>query len=1167
MSDLYTFSWDALVCPRNLEMPHSDFVHLRVHSAYSLLEGAIKIQDLVELCASETMPAVSITDTRNLFGALEFSIACAEKGVQPIVGCQISLGSFASESDVGQTESNEVVLLVQNEVGYRNLLKLMSASYFSSSDGNISRVNVENLATYNAGLILLTGGPNGAVGRKLLEGQTETAEVVLLKLREIFRDRLYIELMRHNLEVEDQIEPQLLSLADQFDVPLVATNEVFFSEQSMFDAHDALLCIAEGSTVGETQRRRLTPEHYFKTAQEMTLLFDDIPEAVSNTLVIAQRCSFMVEPREPMLPTAGNLSGESTEAEMLQRLANKGLKHRLARLGKAKNETAKYQERLDFELEMIIKMGFSGYFLIVSEFVGWAKDTNIPVGPGRGSGAGSVVSWALEITDLDPIKFGLLFERFLNPERVSMPDFDIDFCQDRRDEVIEHVKETYGTQQVAQIITFGKLQARAVLRDVGRVLGMAYGNVDRLCKLVPNNPAAPVSLQQAIDGEPRLKEALENETDVKQLIDISLRLEGLYRHASTHAAGVVIGDRPLDELVPLHRDPRSSMLVTQFNMKDVEKAGLVKFDFLGLKTLTVLDRALKLIRKNGIDIELHDIPLEDSATYRLLEAGDTVGVFQMESAGVREVLRKLKADRFEDLIAVVALYRPGPMSNIPSYIERKHGREQVEHLHETLEPVLRETYGIMIYQEQVMQIAQVLSGFSLGEADVLRRAMGKKIKSEMTGQRQRFIDGAVKNKLSQAKAAGIFDQVDKFSGYGFNKSHAAAYALVAYQTAYLKANYPTEFMTALMTLEQGNTDKLGAFHRELSRLKIRLHPPDINKSTSEFEVENVGTQKTGGAIRYSLAAIRNVGANAITAIVKERKKNGSFRDLFDFARRIDPSSTNKRQFLNLVKAGAFDQFNSNRAQVGAACDILLRHTTIMADERGEGQESLFGTKASALQNPPLPVVEDWPEFKRLREEADALGFYLSAHPLDAYGKSLQHLGVVPYSAIVTKNDHTTPERTKLAVVVQRRRERNSARGRYAFLEVSDQTGIFELTIFSDLFSRRRELLEVGSILLVDVTVQREEDSIRLVAQSISKLDEHKQENIKGFRIYLKPEVRLEALSAVIDREKRGTGRVAIIQPLGDDVEVEVELAGRYAATPALRAALKSIPGVIEVSDI
>ena len=748
-----------------------------------------------------------------------------------------------------------------------------------------------------------------------------------------------------------------------------------------------------------------------------------------------------------------------------------------------------------------------------------------------------------------------------------MPDFDIDFCQERRDEVITHVQEQYGEKQVAQIITFGKLQARAVMRDVGRVLGLPYGQVDRLCKLIPNNPAAPVTLQQALDGESRLSEARNKEPGVGRLISIALKLEGLYRHASTHAAGVVIGDRPLDELVPLYRDLRSQMPVTQFNMKDVERAGLVKFDFLGLKTLTVLQRAVRSIHSLGSKVELSYLPLDDKLTYELLSSGETVGVFQMESSGMREVLRKLKPDRFEDIIAVVALYRPGPMSNIPNYIERKHGRENVEFFHESLEPILRETYGIMIYQEQVMQIAQRLSGFTLGQADLLRRAMGKKDKKEMNAQRQRFIAGAENNGMDRTVAISTFDQVNAFAGYGFNKSHAAAYALVAYQTAFLKAHFPLQFMASLMTLEQGNTEKIGAFRQELTRLDIELAPPDINLSSSEFIVEPCENSHTRNAIRYALSAIKNVGIGAVEEIVAERTDKGPYQNLFDFSMRLGKVVLNKRQFANLAKAGAFDQMNPNRAQVVEASDMLIRYGDWLADEAEGGQTSLFQASNVDQRQPDLPVVEEWAPFDRLREEAEALGLYLSSHPLDSYGSSISDLGIVPYSALTASlSSGNRMERAKLAAVVQKRRERNSNRGRYAFLEVSDQSGLYEITVFSELLARKRDLLEAGAILLIEVSVQREGDSVRLIAQKIDNLNDKISNYCNGFVVYLKDKSELNPLKKVIERDEGGAGQVWLVQRLAEDIEVEIGLGGRYSVSPALRAALKSLPGVIDVLD-
>ncbi|HEX9447402.1 MAG TPA: DNA polymerase III subunit alpha, partial [Dongiaceae bacterium] len=800
-------------------MSHAEFVHLRVHSAYSLSEGAVKNKQLVELAKRASMPAVAVTDTGALFGVMEFAGYAKDAGIQPIIGCQLGITREDIEQHRGTLPPpDQLVLLVQNDVGYQNLMKLVSAAFLETEPGLAPQVSLELIAKHSAGLIALTAGPSGQVGRLLGEGQNPAAEAALLHLKSIFPDRLYVEIMRHGLALEDRCEASFIDLAYAHDLPLVATNEVFFSDEGMYAAHDALLCIAGGTYVGEKDRRKVTRGHGFKSAREMRELFADLPEAVDNTLVIARRCAFMPPSRKPILPA---FSVDMAEADVLRQKAIEGLDARLSALKLDADGRKPYVDRLEFELNTIIQMGFPGYFLIVADFIQWAKKHGIPVGPGRGSGAGSVVAWALTITDLDPLRWGLLFERFLNPERVSMPDFDVDFCQDRRDEVIRYVQERYGRDKVAQIITFGKLQARAAVRDVGRVLQMPYGQIDRLSKLIPNNPANPITLKEAISSEPQLRQAQDDDPMVKRLMEIAQKLEGLYRHASTHAAGVVIGDRPLDQLVPLYRDPRSDMPVTQFNMKDVEKAGLVKFDFLGLKTLTVLATAVKHLARRGITIDLDHLPLDDRKTYEMLGLGDSTGVFQLESSGMRDVLKKLKPDRFEDIIAVVALYRPGPMDNIPRYINCKHGREDPDYLYPTLEGILKETFGIMIYQEQVMQIAQVLSGYSLGGADLLRRAMGKKIKEEMEAQRKLFVDGAVERGVPDEKAGQIFDQVNKFAGYGFNKSHAAAYALVAYQTAWLKANYPVEFFAASMTYDMGNTEKLNIFRQELNRIGVK----------------------------------------------------------------------------------------------------------------------------------------------------------------------------------------------------------------------------------------------------------------------------------------------------------------------------------------------------------
>ncbi|MDP6814420.1 MAG: DNA polymerase III subunit alpha, partial [Alphaproteobacteria bacterium] len=966
-------------------MPNADFIHLRVHTAFSLSEGAIHIKELAQLCADGGMPALAVTDTGNLFGALEFSETMAAAGVQPIIGCALALGRDDGEARGGQVngrpgEPDRLILLAQNEVGYRNLSKLSSRAFLGTEGGETPQVALADLRRDGEGLICLTGGAQGPIGRMLAEGQAEAAAALLTELSEIFTGRLYVEIQRHGMDVEESTEPALIDLAYRFDLPLVATNDVYFADRAMYEAHDALLCIAQRATVGQTDRLRLTPEHYFRSTREMRELFADLPEAVDNTIVIARRCAFRVPTHRPILPRYEG--GADDERAAMRAMAEAGLEERLGAIvggdgldAAARQEAARpYRERLAFELDVIADMGFAGYFLIVADFIQWAKAQDIPVGPGRGSGAGSVVAWAMKITDLDPLRFGLLFERFLNPERVSMPDFDIDFCQDQRDQVIRYVQGKYGHDQVAQIITFGKLQARAVLRDVGRVLEMPFGLVDRLCKMVPNNPANPLTLQEALTAEPRIREVMRSEAGVDRLFDIAMKLEGLYRHASTHAAGVVIADRPLESLVPLYRDPNSEMPVTQFNMKWVEPAGLVKFDFLGLKTLTVLDRAVAMIRQHQADFDLTAVPLDDGPTYELISRGETVGVFQLEGSGMRDTLRQMRPDAFEDIIAVVALYRPGPMDNIPRFVNVKQGSEPADYLHPTLEPILKETYGVIVYQEQVMQIAQVMAGYSLGEADLLRRAMGKKIKSEMDAQRQRFVDGAVANGIEPARAEYVFDLVAKFAGYGFNKSHAAAYALIAYQTAYLKANFPVEFMAASMSLDLANTDKLNLFKQEVAGMGLRLLPPDINRSDVAFAVER--DNGDDGAIRYALAAIKNVGQEAMRALVAERAAKGAFKDIWDLAGRLDPRQVNKRQLENLARAGAFDDLDGNRARIMAAAEMLLRHASSAADERETGQGNMFGDESAAVEPPHrLPEVPEWPQLEKLANEAEAIGFY------------------------------------------------------------------------------------------------------------------------------------------------------------------------------------------------
>lgn len=1155
-------------------MPTADFIHLRVHSAYSLSEGAIHIKALAKLCAKADMPAVAVTDTNNLFGALEASSVLASAGVQPIVGCTLAVDLPKSETGPAPTLREKpafIVILVQNERGYRNLMALVSKAHLEGVAGEPS-VKIDDLADASEGLLCLTGGAEGPIGRLLRNGQDAAAGSLLERLKTIFSGRLYIELQRHDTDAEHATEERFIELAYAHDLPLVATNDVHFASRDMFNAHDALLCIAEGTYVGEDNRRRLTPEHYFKSAEEMRALFADLPEAIDNTVVIARRCAFKVPKIDPILPKYAT-GDDISEADSLCQLASQGLEERLAAhvfkpgMSEAEKDAAakSYRDRLAYEIDIIVRMDFPGYFLIVSDFIRWAKGHGVPVGPGRGSGAGSVVAWALKITDLDPLRWGLLFERFLNPERVSMPDFDIDFCQEKRDRVIHYVQERYGRDQVAQIITFGKLQARAVLRDVGRVLQLPYGQVDRICKMVPNNPANPVTLVDALKSEDRLRYERDADPAVSRMIDIALKLEGLYRHASTHAAGVVIGDRPLQELAPLYRDPRSDMPVTQFNMKWVEQAGLVKFDFLGLKTLTVLERAVALLARRGVTVDLDHIPLDDPATFELLTKGDTVGVFQLESSGMRAALTQLKPDKFEDIIAMVSLYRPGPMDNIPSYIKRKHGLEKPDYLHPLLEPILRETYGVIIYQEQVMQIAQVLADYTLGEADLLRRAMGKKIASEMDQQRARFEEGAAKKDVPKDRAAFIFDLVAKFAGYGFNKSHGAAYALVAYQTAYLKANYPVEFLAASMTYDMANTDKLNIFKEDAAHHGIPTLPPDINASEAAFSVE----EAAGGlAIRYALGAVKNVGVHAMEELAGERAKGGRFQDLGDFARRMDPRAINKRTLENLAKAGAFDCLTPNRRQAHDAVETVLRHAHTAAEDRVSNQVNLFGDATTGAAPPmQLPAVADWPMVDRLRAEYEAVGFYLSAHPLDAYAKTLRQERVVT-SAELPRLASSGTSYAKVAGTLQGIKERRTKTGKpMAHLSLSDGSGAFEVTLFEETLNTARPLLTAGQSLVLTCDLRLDGETLRLTASAVDSVDRVAARSGSGLKVALSSPHPLSALKELFGRARGGRGLITLTATLDQGREVEFSLPGRYAISPAVRAEVGMLPGVDAVEEI
>ncbi len=1140
------------------------FIHLRNHSAYSLSEGALRIPVLAELAARYKMPALAITDTGNLFGALEFSETMAAAGVQPIVGCSLRV-DFRDEPDgAGRRDFPVLALLAMNETGYGNLMRLSSKGYLEAADEGEAHVTADDVAEWSEGLICLTGGPDGPLNGLLAEGRRPLAEERLKRLRDVFADRLYIELQRHGMEREKLAEAALVEMAYDGDIPLVATNECYFPAQADYPAHDALICIAAGELIETEDRRRLTPEHHFRSPQEMAALFADLPEALENTVEIARRCHFRPLTRSPILPHFTTPDGETPdEAAELRRQAEEGLKKRLAAHGPWEGHTEEdYRARLAFELDVIIKMGFPGYFLIVADFIKWAKEQGIPVGPGRGSGAGSLVAWALTITDLDPLRFKLLFERFLNPERVSMPDFDIDFCQDRREEVIGYVQRRYGAEKVAQIITFGKLQARAVCRDVGRVLQMPYGQVDRLSKMIPSGPGQNVTLAQALEIEPRLKEEAGADRKVARLLEIGQRLEGLYRHASTHAAGVVIGDRPLVELTPLYRDPRSNLPVTQFNMKWVEKAGLVKFDFLGLKTLTVIQRAADFIRRREPGFDISAVGFDDEKTYRMLAAGETVGVFQLESQGMRDVLRRMEADTIEDIIAIVALYRPGPMENIPKYCNVKKGEEKPDYLHPLLEPILKETHGIIVYQEQVMQIAQTLSGYSLGEADLLRRAMGKKIREEMDKQKARFVEGAVERGIDRGQAQTIFDLVAKFASYGFNKSHAACYAILAWQTAWLKANHPVEFLAASMTYDMGNTDKLSLFVREAQRLGIEIAPPDINRTHAAFEAED-------GRIVYTLAALKNVGSAAVEHLVAVREEGGPFASLADFARRIDPHMINRRALEAMARAGAFDCLNPNRAQVLAGVDAMLEMAASAKADRETGQASLFGGQGGGGLEPeelPLPEVTPWGRMQTLEEEFAAVGFYLSGHPLDDYMELLAPIGVESWATFHEKALRRGATSARLAGIVTMKRERRAKSGNpYAFVGFSDPSGQFEAVCFSELLSTSRELLEPGSAVLIGVGARKDGEEIRLQLKTIEPLEERVANISSGLLIFLRDARPIPSLRELL--KDGGRAPVRLILQLDDPGEVDILLGERFTVTPHVKAALKAVPGVVDVQDL
>lgn len=1148
-----------------------NFVHLRLHSEHSLLEGAVRLKELPGLCIDAGMPAVALTDSNNMFAMLEFSVAAAEAGVQPIMGCLLGLSCESARPETKRQEPAYVTLLAQSRAGYLNLMKLNSRAYLDAGR-EFPHVSPEELAGHAEGMICLTGGPDGPLGRLVRDGRRDEAADLLDRLEAAFGDRLYVELQRHPVEGSGIMEAERLTErwfvenAYSRGLPLVATNDVHFPKPDMHEAHDALICIADGAYVDQQEvRRRLTPQHYFKSSAEMAALFADLPEAIANTVEIARRCAVRAETRDPILPKFAD-----DEVHELRRQAQEGLAARLGAIPLAAPEE-EYRERLDFELGVIEEMGFPGYFLIVADIIKWAKENGIPVGPGRGSGAGSLVAYALTITDLDPLRYSLLFERFLNPERVSMPDFDIDFCMERREDVIEYVQEKYGRDKVAQIITFGALLSKAAVRDIGRVLQMPYGQVDRLSKLIPVEGVKPVSIEKALEDEPRLAEAAKEEEVVSRLLTYSGQLEGLLRNASTHAAGVVIGDRPLDELVPLYRDPRSDMPATQFNMKWVEQAGLVKFDFLGLKTLTMIQNAVDLLKRRGVELDIGAIPLDDPKTYELYASANTAAVFQVESSGMMDALRRMKPTCIEDIVALVALYRPGPMENIPKYCEVKNGLGERERLHPSIDHILDETQGIIVYQEQVMQIAQEMAGYTLGGADLLRRAMGKKIKEAMDAERPKFLEGAAKNGVGKAKAKEVWDLLEKFANYGFNKSHAAAYAVVSYQTAWLKANHPVEFMAGVMNCDRRLTDKLAIYCEECRRnLGVEVVPPCVNRSGAHFEVRE-------GKIFYALGALKNVGAISMMEIENARKTEDGekpFATLFDFARRVDLKRIGKRQTEMLAKSGAFDQIDPNRRRALESVDALIAYSTAVHEQIASDQVSLFGEAGDDLPEPRLPPVDDWLPNERLSEEHMAIGFYLSGHPLDDYMGPLKRKGVMTYAEVAVRAE-SGPFEAKIAGAVAGRKERKSARGnRYAFLQMSDPTGLYEVTAFSEALEANREKLEAGRNVVLTVDAAIEADQLKLLCRSVEPADAFVGDaGATGLRVFVDRAEAVGSVAALLERaasESRnkacGSVRLRLMAP---DLpgEVEMDIGDRFAVNLQLKGALKSMQGVATVEEM
>ncbi len=1086
------------------ESKNQNFNHLKIHSQFSICEGAIKIDDLKEFSKENKIRALGLSDTSNLCGALEFAEKISKVGTQPIIGTQIN---FKYGDTVGL-----LPLYALSEEGYKRIIELSSLSYLKNDDLSDPHLDFDELLNTNNGISLFSGTVNGLFGELFNKGKFTEIDELYSKLKLKFNNRFYIEIQRHGDQNEIAFEKFNLSKSSKLEIPIIATNEVFYINQDMHEAHDALICIKNKTYINEKNRLIYSDQHYLKNNVEMSELFADLPEALENNYNFSYRCSFRPLFSKPILPNISSEKGGNAD-EILKKNSLEGLHEKFQKFFKLETNDLPsnekyliYKDRLDHELNIIIEMKYASYFLIVSDYIKWAKNNDIPVGPGRGSGAGSLVAWCLSITDVDPIKFNLIFERFLNPDRISMPDFDIDFCEEKRDLVFEYLTKKYKNS-VAHIITFGKLKARMVIRDVGRVLGLAYGFVDSISKMIPFDPSRPQNLTECIGSEPRLQKLIKEDTRVKKLTDLSLKLEGLNRNVATHAAGVVIADKKLSEIVPLYKDASADLLLppTQFDMYSAENAGLIKFDFLGLKTLTVINNTQKLIRKKVKDFDIENINFEDQKVFELLSSGKTVGLFQIESAGMREALLQMKPNHIEDIIALVALYRPGPMSNIPTYNDCKNGKQTPDYLHPLLEDILKPTYGVIIYQEQVMQIAQKLSGFSAGQADLLRRAMGKKKRAELEKQKQNFILGAVNNGISKDVAASIFLKIEPFAEYGFNKSHAAAYAIISYQTAFLKTYYPKEFIAASMTMDISNQNKLSEFFEELKRLNIQVLRPDINKCFADFRTEDE-------KFYYALGAIKAVGYEAISNIIQERSRNGKFKSLTDFLNRVNPKDINKLQLEGLVKAGTFDNLNSNRQSLFNSIPNFIIKSKNIFENKSNNQIDLFGENENQ-ENEIITSIEDWKFEERLSKEFEAVGFFISDHPLNQYKDVFDDYNIIDYQNF---NNNDDLKDTNIAATLLKIQERKTAKGNaYAVLKLTDLTSVFELFIFSDILELNREILKEGdSIILTLVkSISNEENRFkRINVQKIASLKDLLNKPISEVTFNLKSLKELDDIS-------------------------------------------------------